>query len=77
MNIPEKPSEMRFFGPQYGYSDIKIHTQKYSGKPTPLSGQQSSAGDFIASHTDKKHQKEFVKKGGKKLFGFIKNNVFN
>lgn len=71
MSIPAVPSEKGFFNAQEGYSNVKIKTQKYHDEPTPLYAQQGAASDFMASHMDKQHQKDYVKKGGKMLFGFL------
>lgn len=72
MLLPELPSKKdEFFAPQFGYKDIKVKTQKYSDKPTPIKAEQNAALGFIANHTDKKHQKEYAKKGGKRLIHFL------
>lgn len=73
MSIPEEPSERGFFKPQEGYANVKVKTHKYLDKPTPLNPSQGVAGDFIATQTDKEHQKDYAKRGGKMLFGFLIN----
>ncbi|CUM66263.1 uncharacterized protein PRCAT00003924001 [Priceomyces carsonii] len=73
MSIPETPSEKGFFSPQHGYSDLKIKTQKYSDKPTPIFAEQGKVNDFIASHSDKSHKKKYAKS----IFNFIVKQMCN
>lgn len=73
MSIPEHPSEKGFFSPQQGYN-LKVKTQKYSDKPTPIAATQGKAAEFLHNQTDREHQKKYAKEGGKRLFQFIMNN---
>lgn len=70
MSLPQQPSEPGPFEPQHGYN-LKVQTQKYSDKPTPLKPTTNMASDFIASKTDKEHQKKYAKEGGKRAFNFL------
>lgn len=75
MHLPDKPSDTGYFSPQHGYTDIKVKPHSYSGAPTPFVGKQTSSKEFFGNPTNREHQKEFVKKGGKKLFHMIKNKI--
>ncbi|CUM48831.1 uncharacterized protein AC631_00374 [Debaryomyces fabryi] len=77
MGLPDKPSTTGYFTPQHGYTDLKIKTHNYSGAPTPFVGKQMSPKEFFEDPRNREHQKEFVKKGGKKLFHMVKNRFSN
>lgn len=75
MHLPDNPSDTGYFSPQYGYSDIKVKPHNYSGAPTPFIGKQTSPKEFLENATNREYQKEFVKKGGKKIFHMMKNKL--